>query len=316
MSPRKEADEALLGFAAEVGDTDPVAIAGGRTGWDVGGELPADTRILAAPAGVLDHKPEEMTVSVRAGTLVADLHAALAEAGQRTGLPERGGTVGGALSVGYNHLDVLSRGRVREALLQVTYVSAEGRIVTGGGPTVKNVSGFDLPRLVVGSLGTIGLVAEVILRTNPIPDRSVWLTAEDADPFAVPGVVLRPGAVLWDGGRTWVHLEGYEADVVADQKRLDPLGRWAVTAGPPDLPAHRWSLAPSQLQPVLAASGLVGPWVASVGVGTVWASSPQVRPAPSPALVILSRRVKEQFDPTGRLNPGRDPLAVSLGAPA
>ena len=82
-----------------------------------------------------------MTILVRAGTTVADLHATLAEHGQRTGLPERGGTIGGALAVGENHLCALGRGRVREALLQVRYVSAEGRIVTSGGPTVKNVSG-------------------------------------------------------------------------------------------------------------------------------------------------------------------------------
>jgi len=172
-------DPTLLAFADEVGDTGPVAIEGERTRWELGGESTGEPRLLRAPAGIVDYKPEEMTVQVRAGTTVADLHAALAEKGQRSALPERCGTVGGALVVGENDIRALGRGRVRESLLQVRYVSAEGRIVSSGGPTVKNVSGFDLPRLMVGSLGTLGCVAEVILRTNPIPAESRWFHATD-----------------------------------------------------------------------------------------------------------------------------------------
>src|SRR4051812_14537728 len=162
-------DEVLQEFAAQVGESGPVAIEGSRTRWSVGGELASGTRLLRAPAGILEHIPDEMTVRVRVGTTVAELHRVLAEAGQHTALPDRGGTVGGALAVGENDVRVLGRGWIRQSLLQVRYVSAEGRVVKGGGPTVKNVSGFDLPRLMVGSLGTLGLLAEVILRTNPIP---------------------------------------------------------------------------------------------------------------------------------------------------
>ena len=106
-----------------------------------------------------------MVVTVRAGTTVAELHETLAAAGQTSALPDRGGTVGGAVAVGENRLDRLGRGSARRRL-QVRYVSAEGEIVTGGGPVVKNVSGFNLPKLIVGSLGTLGLIAEVVLRTN------------------------------------------------------------------------------------------------------------------------------------------------------
>ena len=97
-----------------------------------------------------------MTVRVRTGTTVEELHTELAARGQRTPLVERGGTVGGALAVGENDIFVLGRGTLRASVLQVRYVSAEGRIVNGGGPTVKNVTGFDLPRLMVGALGTFG----------------------------------------------------------------------------------------------------------------------------------------------------------------
>src|SRR4051812_7469403 len=104
-----------------------------------------------------------MTVRVRVGTTVAELHEALRAHGQRSALPERGGTVGGAIAVGHNDLHVLGRGRVRDAVLQLRYVSADGRLITGGGTTVKNVSGFDLPRLMVGALGTLGVLAEAVL---------------------------------------------------------------------------------------------------------------------------------------------------------
>ena len=164
----KVTDQVLLDFAAEVGESGPVAVEGNRTRWALGGPGTAGTRLINAPTGVVNYVPDEMTVQVRCGTTVEELHALLAEKGQRTGLPERGGSVGGALAVGENSLHVLGRGRVREAALQVRYVSDEARVVTGGGPTVKNVTGFDLPRLLVGSLGTLGLLAEATLRTNPI----------------------------------------------------------------------------------------------------------------------------------------------------
>lgn len=312
-------DTTLSAFVAEVGAADPVAVVGGRTRWTAGGPLADGARLVRAPAGVVEYHPEEMTVTVRAGTPVAELHAALAAAGQRTSLPERGGTVGGAFAVGENHLEVLGRGPLRAAALQVRYVSAEGRLVTGGGPTVKNVTGFDLPRLLVGSLGTLGLLAEVILRTNPIPPESRWVASGDADPFAVRDLLARPGAVLWDGATTWALLEGHPGDVDAQLGVLAGTGRWEPVAGPPALPPHRWSLRPSELRrlapagpsgaPEAGAAGefATGDFVASVGVGTVFATIPQPRRTLSPAQQTLARRVKEQFDPAGRLNPGRRP---------
>lgn len=300
-------DPALDAFADEIGDTGPVAVEGARTRWGLGGELEAGTRLVRAPSGIVEHRPEEMTVRVRAGTPVADLHAELAAFGQRTGLPARGGTVGGALAVGENDLCVLGRGRVRDAVLQVRYVSADGRVVTGGGATVKNVSGYDLPRLLVGSLGTLGLIGEAVLRTNPVPEVSRWLRAEDADPFAAFAALYRPSAVLWDGTTTWVEIEGHGPDVDVQQGEL-VAGSWEECAGPPPLPEHRWSMRPSDLRTLDTAR--LGPFVASIGVGTVLASHPSPpRPVPGP-LAELSTRMKRSFDPAGRLAPGRASVEV------
>lgn len=301
-------DQVMLDFATEVGETGSVAVEGGRTRWNLGGQPRADTRLLRAPTGVVEYVPDEMTVRVRCGTTVEELHSVLAEKRQRTALPERGGTVGGALAVGENSLHMLGRGRVREAALQVRYVSDDAKVVTGGGPTVKNVTGFDLPRLMVGSLGTLGLMAEVILRTNPIPAVTRWLRSESIDPFQVNEIVLRPSAVLWDGTSTWIELEGHGPAVDAEQARLAAVGEVRQVDGPPDLPEHRWSLPPKSTLKEFAASQ-TEPWVASVGVGTVWASVAAPAVVVDPAVAALSGRVKEQFDRNHRLNPGRTPGA-------
>jgi glycolate oxidase FAD binding subunit len=296
-------DKLLAEFAAEVGTTGPVVIEGSRTRWDVGGAPSANARVLVAPSGIVDYVPAEMTVRVRAGTTVTDLHTQVAEHGQRTALPERGGTVGGAVAVGQNHLTVLGRGTLRSSVLQVRYVSAEGRLITGGGPTVKNVTGFDLPRLMTGSLGTLGCLAEFIIRTNPIPAVSRWLAADGVDPFAVHRAVLAPAAVLWDRQRTWVLLEGHGPDIEAESEAVCATGPFAEVAGPPDLPPHRWSVRPGDLATL--DSEATGAVCASVGVGAVFASKPQPPRPVSAAVAEVSRRVKAQYDPSDRLNPGR-----------
>ena len=295
-------------FAAEIGATDPVAVEGGRTRWNHAGSADPTARVVRAPAGVTDYTPAEMTVRVLAGTPVADLHATLAEAGQRTALPERGGTVGGAIAVGENHLETLGRGPVRNALLQIRYVSAEGEIVTGGGPTVKNVTGFNMPKLMVGSVGALGALAEATLRTNPIPPAAEWVAAQGVDPFTVPDVLLRPAAVLWDGATTWVKLEGHAADVDAERRRLDALGHFETTTRLPALPEHRWSLAPADLRSLT--NEVHGAFVASIGVGTVFASNPQPHRQLPPEVLRIHSRMKQLFDPTGRMNPGRNPAAI------
>ena len=178
------------------------------------------------------------------------------------------------------------------------YVDALGRIVTTGGPTVKNVSGFDLCRLLVGSRGTLGFLGDVILRTRPRARCERWY-AGARDPFEVLARLYRPTAVLWDGTRTWVLLEGDERDVEAQASVL----ALEVAPGPPALPGGgRWSIPPG------AIATLTGTFVAEVGVGVVHhAEPPPPRPV-DPAIGELHRRIKDRFDPARRLNPGVDPL--------
>ncbi len=302
-------DPIIDAFAIEVGTGAPVAIEGRRTRWALGGAPDPGTRLVWAPTGIVDHQPYEMTVRVRAGTTVAELHAVLAEHGQRTALPDRGGTVGGALAVGENDIRALGLGLVRTAPLQVRYVSAEGRVITSGGPTVKNVSGFDLPRLLVGSLGTLGLLAEVVLRTNPIPAASTWLELGDTPPGRVLDTVVAPSAVLYDGQTSHVLLEGHGPDVEAETRALAGIGDPRPVDGPPPLPPHRWSLPPAELARLhdAAPDRDLGRVVTVAGLGLAFADEPQpIRPLAAPVAEVAAR-LKANFDPTGRLNPGRDP---------
>jgi FAD/FMN-containing dehydrogenase len=288
----------LSAFAEAVGEHDPVSIVGGGTR-----APPPAGRVVRAPGGIVEYQPEEMTVRCGAGTPVAELAAALAAHGQETPIPA-GGTVGGALAVGRSDVLRLGLGPVREVLLQARFVGAAGDVVKAGGPTVKNVSGYDLCRLLVGSWGTLGFLGEVILRTRPVPPARVWFGGE-ADPFALLARLYRPQSVLWDGARVWVCLAGHPSDV-ADQARLAGLPE---VAGPPPLPTGgRASMAPSALRSLPNAG--TGPFVAEVGVGVVHLHQPWPRPSPPDLVIELHRRIKALFDPTGRLNPGIDVLKV------
>ncbi len=298
----------LSSFCAEIGgpDAGPVTCVGAGTFGALGGEVDPGTRVVRAPAGIAWIAPEEMTVCCGAGTPVEEVQAALAERGQLVALPAWG-TVGGVLAVGRSGIERLGRGPVRDTLLQARVVTAEGREVRAGGPTVKNVSGYDLCRLLVGSLGTLAFIGEVILRTRPAPPVQRWFhAAGGTDPFALCGRLFRPLAVLWDGRQVWVGLEGHPGDVAA--QAAEHLRGFAEVEGPPLLPTGgRWSVRPSELRG-LADRFPAGTFVAEVGVGIVHHTVPApVRPV-DPVVADLHVRLKAAFDPTGRLNPGRSPL--------
>lgn len=324
--------EEVTAFACEVGSSGPVAVVGARTHWQVGGEPAAGVREVRAPSGVWEHEPSEMTVRCGAGTTVAELSAHLARTGQMVPLDpaDDAATVGGVLACGFSGHRRLRYGHVRELVLQTRHVDASGKVVTAGGPTVKNVSGYDLPRLLVGSLGSLGLLAEVILRTLPLPPAVQWLEG-DGDPFAAFDLLYRPSSILWNGTRTWILLEGNPADVAAEAAKLEPLGFSPAVADPPgaaaaapsvsgaaampsgsgatsaglQIPAAgRESMRPADLR---ALAGTGGDWLAEVGVGLVHRPEPVPAAPVAPANAALMAALKQRLDPTGRLNPGRSP---------
>lgn len=206
-------------FSAEVGSEEPVTVRGGGTQWEVGGLPSGDAREVKAPSGVWSFAPADMVVRCGAGTTVAELNEEVGRAGQMLPFDSpypAEATVGGILAVGHSGHRRLRYGPIRDLLLQVVFVNSLGQLIRSGGPTVKNVSGFDLCKLMVGSLGTLGFIAEVILRCQPVPETSQWFEGEASTPD-IPAKLLaelwQPSSILWNGERVWVLLEGHSGDV-------------------------------------------------------------------------------------------------------
>jgi len=326
-----ELRDRVVGAAAVV----PV---GGRTHWEVGEPVDADAVEVHAPAGVVAYDPAELTVTVGAGTTVADLAAVLERGGQECVLDPRDSdraTVGGTLAAGLSGPRRLRYGPLRDRLLEVRFVTGDGRMVKGGGPTVKNVTGYDLPRLLVGSLGTVGVIVQVTLRCQPQPRHAEWAGTTD-DPSEVRRRCFRPSCIAWDGSETRVLLEGDPDDVAAEARAGGLTRDGRAPAEPAGSHRGRISVRPGRL-PALAGRlrDLDGVrWRAEIGVGTVHVAADRAAPltharaaaeaeggwllreqgagidgfgATVPNRALLAR-IKVAFDPTGKLSPGRLPL--------
>jgi FAD/FMN-containing dehydrogenase len=320
-----------------VAAADVVVPVGGRTHWEVGGPAPAGSEVRAS-AGVVAYEPAELTVTVGAGTTVADLAATLEDGGQECVLDPRDpadATVGGTLAAGLSGHRRLRYGPLRERLLEVRFVTADGRVVKGGGPTVKNVTGYDLPRLLVGSLGTIGLIVQATLRCQPRPRRATWATTSE-DPFELRRRCFRPSCIAWEGADTHVLLEGDPDDVAAELQTGGLTADDQAPAWPEGSHRGRISVRPSRLRALADELGALEGlrWVAEIGVGTVHLAADGPEPivkaraaaeaaegwllreqgdgidgfgAAVPNRAVMTR-IKAAFDPTGKLSPGRLPL--------
>lgn len=137
-----------------------------------------------------------------------DLADALAAHGQRLRIPAVG-TVGGAIAARRNGPYPSDNNALPNIVLRVRAVDGNGRVFTAGGGTVKNVSGFDLVKILVGSRGTLATITEVTLRTEPVPRASRWFEGRGSIEM-----LYRPSLVALNHGRTIVNLEGHPDDVM------------------------------------------------------------------------------------------------------
>src|SRR5439155_20875155 len=120
--------------------------------------------------------PGDLLVVVRAGTPMAELQDKLAPGGQQLAL-DAGGTVGGTVATNASGPRRVLYGTARDLLIGVTLVRADGVVAKAGGKVVKNVAGYDLGKLVIGSLGTLGVITEAVFRLHPLPAARRLVTA-------------------------------------------------------------------------------------------------------------------------------------------
>ncbi len=252
-----------------------MVVVGAGTHREIGGAVPAGATEVRAPSGVVSYAPADMTVTVLAGTPVSELDAALAEHDQECPLDpvDPAATVGGVLAAGLSGHRRLRHGPVRDRVLEVRFVTGDGRLVRGGGPTVKNVTGYDLPRLLVGSLGTLGVLVQVTLRTLPRPECSSW-TVSDAPPAELAARLFRPSCLAWDGTQTHVLLEGHPDDVASEEAHAGLVVAPAAAALPALPHRGRASVRPGALPAVATRLREIScRWLAEGGVGTVHVSA-------------------------------------------
>jgi glycolate oxidase FAD binding subunit len=167
--------ETLLRDARRNGER--VAFLGSGTELDLGyPPLGIDLLIETAElARVVEYAPADMTISVEAGLRLDALAAILAPHGQRLALdpPSPQATLGGLIATNGSGPRRMRYGSLRDLIVGVSLIRADGTRVRGGGKVVKNVAGFDLPKLAVGSLGTLGMIATATFRLHPLPERTV-----------------------------------------------------------------------------------------------------------------------------------------------
>ena len=289
-SPARTERPTSVDEAAELlrGSSGPLLFCGGRSKLDWGGR-PQEPALLVETTGLarlVRHEPADLTVAVEAGVPLGTLQEALSAAGQWLAIDppseQAGATVGGLLATGDSGPRRLRYGAMRDLVIGVTLVLADGTVAHAGGHVIKNVAGYDLSKLVCGSLGTLGLVAEVVLRLHPIPETGATLLVpapvEQATTAALRLLAspLEPSAVDWtpsgSTGRLAVRFEGSAAGVESQANAAADLLREVGL----DAPGQLRDAEEDELWRGVRAAFAAGPTSTVANAGTLPSSTPQV----------------------------------------
>ena len=173
---------------AALADRTPLRIRGGGSKDFYGQSLQGELLDVTALSGIISYEPSELVVTVRAGTPLAELEAVLAEQGQclacePPGFPPSAGaqstaTCGGMVAAGLSGPARASAGAVRDFVLGIKFLNGRGELLTFGGQVIKNVAGYDVSRLMVGAMGTLGLLTEISLKVLPVAPAEATLVFE------------------------------------------------------------------------------------------------------------------------------------------
>jgi len=203
-----------------------------------GGLLSGEVLDLSGHRGIVAYEPTELYITAKCGTPLAEIEATLAEHGQFLACePPRFSTasLGGSIAAGLSGPRRMQAGALRDFVLGVKLVDGRGQVLNFGGQVMKNVAGYDVSRLLAGSLGTLGAIAEATLKVLPRPVAETTLEfacdAETAvrrlnDWGAQP---LPISASFWYAGRLWLRLSGAQAAVEAACRSLG--GKRSAEAG-------------------------------------------------------------------------------------
>jgi len=294
------------------GATAPLRIIGGGTrGFGGDGEALS----TAGMSGITLYEPGALTLVAKAGTPVVELEAALEAEGQRLAfepmdhrvlLGTKGEpTLGGIAAANVSGPRRIQVGAARDFMLGVRFVDGMGHVVKNGGRVMKNVTGYDLVKLMAGSFGTLGVMTEVSLKVMPKPEASATIAVRCADaaravaamaaalgsPFDVTGAAFGPIDEGSQSGLVSIRIEGFEASVAYRAERLaDVLSGFGAVERLPSDAAHwrdirdvalfrdhplvvRASIQPSRLPDLyrdLIEAGLRFDAMADWGGGLVW----------------------------------------------
>ena len=334
---------------AAIADKTPLNIIGSGSKAFYGRPLQGEPLAVAKHRGIISYEPTELVITARCGTRLADIESVLAERGQMLAFepPHFGpnATLGGVVATGLSGSRRPYAGAVRDVVLGVSLLNGHGEILKFGGEVMKNVAGFDVSRLMVGALGTLGVALDISMKVLPQPEADITLIF-----LMSPNAVLAQmnrwagqnwplSAVCFDGEVVRIRLSGAQTAIERVRQKLggdvlpddEAVLFWAdvreqrLTFFQGETPLWRLSLASATAQPKLS-----GTWFIDWGGALRWLKTDQ--PAEtifqaaqelgghacrfrSPlggefqpltmGLEKLHRNIKQAFDPHGIFNVGR-----------
>ncbi|MDF3839590.1 glycolate oxidase subunit GlcE, partial [Cupriavidus basilensis] len=219
----------------------PLRLRGGGSKDFYGQQLQGDVLDTRAYDGIVDYDPPELVITARCGTPLAQIEAALAERRQMLAFEPphfaQGATLGGAVAAGLSGPRRQAVGALRDFVLGARVMDGRGDVLNFGGQVMKNVAGYDVSRLMAGSLGTLGLILEVSLKVLPLPfdDATLRFPMDEAEALdrlnQWGGQPLPIAASAWHDGVLHLRLSGAAAALRAARERL---GGDAVEPGEAD----------------------------------------------------------------------------------
>lgn len=327
----------------------PIIIEGGGSK-SFYGRLPEGQILnISRHSGVVSYEPTDLVITARSGTPIRDIETTLAKNNQMLAFEPpyfgNNSTLGGVVAAGLSGPRRPYAGSVRDFVLGIKMINGKGEILKFGGQVIKNVAGYDVTRLLTGSLGTLGILLEISLRVMPTPEVELTITRENDDDDAIKyfnecaSQSLPVSAACHFNQQTYFRLAGTEQGVRAAHTQIggdiatggkdfwksvreqthpffegdSPLWRLSVASGSPSFEQLgeqfiEWGGALRWVKSELASDNLFDTAKAHGGHATMFRHGNRkgnVFQQLSPAMLRIHQNLKQKFDPSGILNPGR-----------